>query len=154
MQDGDQQHAHLDPDTLKRVHKALPPNQQCRIAIPVSKDNTTIGSTSRVLAVVSPSDGRQQRESALLVLKSKIWKGGYQIRLIIPILSDFRVSLRGENQFEVSWLSSKRETRSYTARSTDALASFLTAVSNSHQVACLQSFEVSTVANGASHAWL
>lgn len=50
---------------------------------------------------------------------------GLQVKKMIPILSDFQASITGDNQFEISWLSKKRETREYVADSAESLGVLL-----------------------------
>jgi hypothetical protein len=48
---------------------------------------------------------------------------------MIPILSDFQASISDDNQFEISWLSKKRETRSFIASNAESMGVLLRTIS-------------------------
>lgn len=50
---------------------------------------------------------------------------------MIPILSDFQASISDDNQFEISWLSKKRETRSFVASNAESMGVLLRTISKS-----------------------
>ena len=53
------------------------PSLQCRVALEVRKNNNKGG--TRVLCVISPSEGQSQRESGLFILKTKLFSGNYLV---------------------------------------------------------------------------
>lgn len=69
----------LSSETDHRIRKLLLPGHLCRVALEVKKSNS--GGGGRLLCIVSPAEGKSQRESCLFILRTKLFSTSYQVYL-------------------------------------------------------------------------